>query len=249
MYEISDYLQLADSWGIIPNFWLSSGYLQIQKVSIKTNNKLLWIEEDDWVLFPPLPLRGGLNEYPKMRIWSDFANFSVGEKESFLDWEYTYYSDWFKPERMVGKEWAVFRKNSRKWARGRGWRYSPHPPSNNAISALLIRWLESKDNATIEDFESMEWFLMNGTHRGFIYDQDRLVGINVWEESGSFLIYRYCITDPEEPFLNEFARLLFYQSMPGKMVIDGGSLNDPGLERFKDKLNPIRKRAVYSRRI
>jgi len=31
------------------------------------------------------------------------------------------------------------------------------------------------------------------------------------------------------------------------LVIDGGVLDNPGLERFKDKLNPIRKRPVYTR--
>jgi len=63
-------------------------------------------------------------------------------------------------------------------------------------------------------------------------------------------MYRYCIADPDEPFLDEFMRLLFYQrNAAGKLVIDGGVLGRPGLERFKDKLNPVKKRPVYSRKM
>ncbi len=249
MNEVLEYLQRAWILGIIPNFWLTANYMGIQDAKLQNNGKVIWVEEGEWAIFPPLPV--GSNDFkkencPPLRVWSDFENFGPGEEEEFLDWEYSYNSDAFKD--MSGGKWKVFRKNSRKWPRdNEGWNYSFNPPKDCEIEALLVRWLEVRDE--IEDSESMLWFLLRGPLRGFLYRGDELVGVNAWDSNEPYLMYRYCMTDPNEPFLDEFARLLFYQSVPGRTVIDGGALGNPGLERFKDKLNPVKKRAVYSRKI
>lgn len=246
-HGILRYLERARALDIIPNFWLSREYLSIQDVKVKDNGKAIWIMEGEWCVFPPLPLNSRqLNDgdCPPLRIWSDFENFSVGRPLDFLDWEYTYNSCHFRT--MSGKKWAVFRKNSRKWPKGKEWSYTWQSAPENAVEDLLLKWLKRKSDEDIHDEDSMLWFLTRGTMRAFLYDRDRLVGINVWDALAPYLMYRYCVTDPDEPFLNEFARLLFYQSMPGVLVIDGGSLGNAGLERFKDKLNPIKKRKVCS---
>lgn len=244
-----DYINRARNLGIIPNFWLTKEYLKIQDTRTVTTDKAIWIEEGEWAVFPPLPLHGPLGDISPglpagLKIWSDFANYSIGEHKMFLDWEYLYNPQDF--QEMKGSQWAVFRKNTRKWPRGRAWGYSLTPPPDDEISQLLIKWLDSKGDELIEDYESMEWFAFKGFRRGFIYEKDKLVGINVWDANYPYVMYRYCITDPDEPFLNEFARLLFYRGIMAKMVIDGGTLGNPNLERFKDKLNPVAKRKVYS---
>lgn len=255
--EIIQYLNRTAALEIVPNFWLSEEYLSIQKeAELRTNGKVIWIQEGDWAVFPPLPLHGKTLEpeaCPEgLLIWSDFENFFVGGIEGFLDWEYTYDSNHFF--NMVGGKWAVFRKNSRKWPRtnaDKDWEYTIQPPSRKEIKRLLIEWLENR-NEIIHDDESLEWFVFNGSRRGFLLRKGELVGINVWDVypfRPHRLMYRYCIATPGEPFLDEFCRLLFYQSVPGRLVIDGGSLGNPGLERFKDKLNPVKKRPVYSRKM
>ena len=251
---LDDYLKRAKVLGIIPNFWLTKEYLSTQNITPRSNGKVIWLEEDDWAIFPPLPLWGKLRDVsldsPTLRVWSDFENFTIGEPLEFLDWEYTY--DAYNFQVMKGKRWAVFRKNSRKWQKDKKWEYKPLLPggNNKQAEALLVKWLESKPEEEIHDQESMLHFVLKGSLRGFLFDKDKLVGVNAWdwnELHRTFLMYRYCVTDPDEPFLNEFARLLFYQSMPGWLVIDGGCLGNPGLERFKDKLNPVKKRAIYSK--
>jgi hypothetical protein len=245
------YLKRARELDIIPNFWLAREYLSNQDVIGMTDGVVLWLQEEDWALFPPLPLGDSLEHMaqfhlPPLKIWSDFANYAVGTPQEFLDWEYVYDSTRF--HHMDGGEWKTFRKNVRKWPREHEWSYQMIPPTFGQIEDLLLRWLEHKpENLVIQDPASMEWFLMNGTRRAFLFEKDRLMAVNVWDWNDPYLMFRYCVSDPEEPFLNEFARLLFYvRSACGMMVIDGGSLGQPGLERFKDKLNPFLKRSVYT---
>lgn len=248
---IDTYLKRARELDIIPNFWLTQEYLSIQDVVGMTDEVVLWLQEGEWAVFPPLPLGDSLEhmsqlQLPPLKVWSDFVNYSVGIASRFLDWEYVYDSNRFR--HMEGGDWKTFRKNVRKWPRDHEWTYQMIPPSTAEIEDLLLRWLEHKPvDLIIQDSTSMEWFLMNGTRRAFLFNKDRLVAVNVWDWNDPYLMFRYCVSDPAEPFLNEFARLLFYvRSACGMMVIDGGSLGQPGLERFKDKLNPFLKRPVLS---
>jgi len=251
MSEVVEYIQRAKLLGIIPNFWLSEDYLAIQDAQLRSNGKVIWVEEGEWAIFPPLPIDSNelkKESCPPLKVWSDFENLCPGDNAEFLDWEYTYAADNFNA--MDGKKWSTFRKNSRKWIKGRDWDYTHHPAPNICVEMLLLKWLESKPvGEVVHDQDSMVWFLFESKRRGFLYDKDKLVGVNVWDSNDPLLMYRYCVTDPDEPYLNEFARLLFYRSVPGRLVIDGGCLGNPGLERFKDKLNPVKKRAMYSRAI
>lgn len=254
------YLQRATALSIIPNFWLTREYLGVQDISAKTNGELIWIQEGEWALFPPLPVFGTIEteeieqKCPPMKIWSDFENYSLGTRLEFLDWEYVYDSRSFFDLR--GGRWKVFRKNARKWPRNNpNWAYSEIPPLEFYIRRLLVKWLSRRSDQEIADSESLLWFLLHGSRRAFIFRENEknreweLIGINVWDANGKYLIYRYCIVDPDEPFLDEFMRLLFYRMHRNKLVIDGGVLDNPGLERFKDRLNPVKKRAIYSKQI
>jgi len=257
------YLNRAKDLQIIPNFWLSEGYLTKQSdVWLIDNGQLMWLQEGAWALFPPVEVEGVepapccrlighpglLKDGQELFIWSDFENYSAGERYEFLDWEYVYDPRHFY--NMEGGKWAVFRKNSRKWPKDKDWEYNRAATPNKEVEALLVKWLDNKsEKEEIQDFDTMLNFLRNGERRGFLRYKNQLMGVNVWEYNGDYTMYRYCLTDPLEPFLNEFARLIFYLDVPPtKLVIDGGTLGNPGLERFKDKLNPIKKRPVYSKR-
>ncbi|OQC75334.1 MAG: hypothetical protein BWX44_00065 [Spirochaetes bacterium ADurb.Bin001] len=252
MSDCLQYLERAFQMTISPNFWLTKEYLSFQKdMVLKELKGWIWLQEGEWAVFPPLPSLDYTPSLvpPKLKIWSDFGNYSLGSELEFLDWEYTYHSRDFSD--MRGKKWAVFRKNSRKWPqRNNNWAYTVHAPPNKQIEALLIKWLCKKSNEEIEDAETLLWFVFNGTRRAFLYHHEELIGINIWDECyfSNYVVYRYVIVNPDEPFLDEFMRLLFYQNVQA-YVIDGGVLGRPGLERFKDKLNPIYKRPIYSRQI
>ncbi len=250
------YVNRAQQLGICPNFWLSIDYLRFQEdARLEENGQMMWVQEGDMAIFPPLPIHGRLGDivwpladgFQSIRIWSDFVNYSLGEPVEFLDWEYTYRSDNFADLR--GGQWAVFRKNIRKWPKANPlWEYTTDLPSEVSIHKLLLRWLDARPDAEIHDDTSLLQFVFEGRHRAFLREGGRLVGINVWDAyNDRYLMYRYCLADPEEPFLDEFLRHQFYQSHPHKIVIDGGSLGNKGLERFKDRLNPVRKREIFTK--
>lgn len=248
MKGYEQYLERACQLNIVPNFWLSREYLSIQKdMELIKSEGWIWLQEGEWAVFPPLPTFDSPGTLPKLKIWSDFSNYTLGEKLEFLDWEYVYDANAFL--NMRGQQWAVFRKNSRKWPNRNqdNWEYSSKPPDDWKIYELLRKWLEYRAEQEIADSESLVWFVFNGSRRRFLYRKGELLGINIWDENEPYLMYRYCIVDPEEPFLDEFMRWLFYCSVPNRLVIDGGVLDNLGLERFKDKLNPRQKRAIYSR--
>lgn len=252
--DVQEYLDMAKKYRIIPNFWLSQEYLEFQEdAHLEKNEHVVWIQEDNKALFPPLPLHSmyeGWREYcPKIKVWSDFINLYIGEHPEFLDWEYTYFSDDF--HNLEGKRWAVFRKNIKKWPNKHlDCQYTSDVPSNHSIEKLLMEWLESRIDTVIEDDQSLLKFILEGKHRAFLMNKGELFGINAWDVySEHYVIYRYCIAKPYEPFLDEFLRSLFYNSLNKKLVVDGGVLGNQGLERFKDKLNPMLKRPVYSRQI
>ena len=74
-----------------------------------------------------------------------------------------------------------------------------------------------------------------------------VLGLVGWDRNYEYTNFRYVLSRPGEAFLDEYARLLFYTDSEihrGLLVNDGGTLDNPNLERFKDKLNPISKRRV-----
>ena len=76
------------------------------------------------------------------------------------------------------------------------------------------------------------------------------MAINAWDVNWKYINYRVCMVRENEPFLDEFARWLFYTDPDiikvNKLINDGGTLGCKGLERFKDKMNPKKKVEMYS---
>jgi hypothetical protein len=242
--------------GIEPNFYTSLPYLTLSGATCWTDKGWLWIEDEEWCIFPPLPhLKNYISDpmdYPQKNIWSDFSNIQIDlPKMGFLDWEYIFDSLQFN--HMEGHKWEVYRKNSRKWpARHPNWLYCDLY-DYNSVGLLLSEWLLNKmDN--VQDAQLIAEYLLSNhpsIHHRCLYDsEEQLMAVNVWDENWKFINYRYCIVKLNEPFLDEFSRWLFYTDKQiqgsGKMVNDGGTLGSAGLESFKDKLNPMKKREVYS---
>ena len=119
---LNHYLKIAESLGIIPNFYLSIPYLQLSQVRVLTDGKFIWIVDKEWCLFPPLSLKPG-GEYPVKRSWSDFEGITTqASSMEILDWEYIFNPLHFKD--LSGGKWQVYRKNIRKWPRANeNWLY------------------------------------------------------------------------------------------------------------------------------
>jgi len=243
-------------YGIEPNFFISEPYLNQPNLIGRYEKGWVWVEEDGLALFPPLPLvKGFFNSsgFPEIPyFWSDFNNLYGGPGEwfsDFLDWEYLYDPKNFKD--LSGGKWQTFRKNSRKWLKMQGGVYSYQSNCPVHIRAgLLGEWLEDREQ-TIQDAEFIAECVLN-SHKDlrlkYLFDKEgELAGINIWDENWMYINYRFCIVR-KDPFLDEFMRLNFYLDpiiqKKNKLVNDGGSLENIGLERFKDRLNPVRKRIV-----
>lgn len=259
--EVSHYLKMIEKQKIDPNFYVSIPYITLSDGICYEEKGMIWIEVGDWMLFPPLINFDKYHEldldYTIMKIWSDFDNLrntdlspnGFADDLQFMDWEYIFDPNSFKD--LSGKKWGVFRKNIRKWPRNNpNWLYTRFINKEECLK-LLGYWLEEKSE-TAQDAELMIKFIENdeGIEKKCLYKDEKLVAINIWDENYKYVNYRYCFVDHSEPFLDEFVRYLFYTDKAilskNKFINDGGTVNNVGLEKFKDKLNPYRKRKVYS---
>jgi len=242
----TSYLLKMEWFKLRPTFWTSEAYLTCVSglTSFRFQNSN-WLEAEGGIcLFPPITDQGKYDlSIPTWAIPSDQPN----EDFHFLDWEYIYHPENFL--NLSGNKWEVFRKNSRKWAKVHPyWSYSSLKDWGKSSESVLIKWLENRPDDEIHDNEVMLKYLSQGNGQIFgLYEKDRLVGFNCWDSNYRWTNFRYSFADPEEPWLSEFLRLLFYQSqMQVQEVNDGGVLDNPNLERFKDKLHPAEKNKVYS---
>jgi hypothetical protein len=247
-------LDRAQQLKIEPNFYLSEPYLKLCKAKCWEQNNWIWIEADKWCLFPRLSLtEDKISNHPTKKVWSDFNGWPSVKHREFLDWEYVFNPVAFND--MSGGTWEIFRKNSRKWQKtNKNWVYCGYFDSP-AAALLVAEWLEAKQQ-TVQDADLIIEYVLNlqtlpGIQRRCLYDEDeRLMAINTWDENWQYINFRFCIIRQGEPFLDEFVRWLFYTDSQiqatGKLINDGGTVGNIGLEHFKDKLNPVRKRKVMS---
>ena len=255
---------------MIPNFFISEPYLKLTLAECYEDAYWIWIEERemDLALFPPLPISidrldmHSIIEHKNIKVWSDFENLNINNMTwielsskvfKFLDYEYIYNPIHFND--LSGGKWEVYRKNIRKWLKSNvKWSYRKLF-RDKEMFLLLSDWIERK-RTIIEDAEIIIAYCsygnkIEGIHRKFLYDgTGRLVAINIWDENWHYINYRYVLTVADQPHVDEFARYCFYTDREiqakGKLVNDGGTLGNEGLERFKDKLNPVKKRKMYS---
>jgi len=260
----SKYLELMESNRIEPNFWCSEEYFKHANCEeLRWDYKTGISAPDYGLLLPPISNLGRVSIDPGINIWADFPGYMepfivefdyLRVDRKFLDYNYIYDPRNFLD--MSGGDWSVFRKNVRKWPRsvpvGVLVDYRRLLSSGDWYDEqeeLFLKWLSNRPEDNIQDDEVMMNFYFNGEHRAGLFRGNELVGVNVWDYNWKYVNYRYCICLPE-PFLSEYMRFLFYtnpvSNIGGKMVNDGGVLDKPSLKAFKDKLNPVEVKKIYS---
>jgi hypothetical protein len=261
---MSRYLKALREFDIEPNFWCSEEYFKHAEFcefirTLPDGDELSVVvtdPDDEHAVFPLFNLTQGRVHpvVPGGGIWADLVGFQPNPLPSrgpkFLDYNYIYDPKEF--QEMRGKKWMTFRKNSRKFPR----RYGEHKVAwlplrpREEISAFASEVLSFMPDE-IHDAEVLLKYLFDGENRLFLFDipAHKILAVNIWDENYKYINYRYalCIN---EPFLSEYIRLCFYKMVderyPGKFVNDGGVLDRPLLKEFKDKLNPVKVKKIYS---
>ena len=241
-------------------FWKNMGWKAVRKGNViyivdKVHNS---------ISLPALDPKGHVDfSYPffysLIGMEWDLIDGGVKEKRSsFLDYNYIY--DGEKTAKAEGSLYKTFRKNRKKWpTRNPGFTVIRGPfldyRKRDTIRALVIKWLEKKEGL-IHCADNL-LFLLERTNmnNSFLIENSygKAVSWNVWDYNFAFVNYRWCIVDPDEPFLDEFSRFVFH-SMPrskNRLINDGGELWDEkgkpnGLAVFKRRLNPVEIRPIFS---
>lgn len=257
--DLGLFLQVLENHDVEPNFWCSEEYFQKAGFQCVVDGLgYVGVLGDGVLICPPIhpvsgPPRQLLNLFSVNEVWSDFqgSHFPDWVQED-LDLEYIY-----NPKEilaMEGSRFKTFRKNHRKVQRDYGAesliynRVGLCSDFQEDIDQLFIEWLESRgESEIIHDDSVLYRYLTEGYNRALLYHQEHgLLGINVWDENYKYVNYRYMICRPW-PYLDEYMRWLFYAFLDSdKLVNDGGVLDNPGLKRFKDRMNPTRVRNVHS---
>ncbi|HUV84158.1 MAG TPA: hypothetical protein VMV86_00530 [Methanosarcinales archaeon] len=252
------YLSQAKINNKLPNFWMSEEYVDkarlklveispLETFSFVSELSLIENKEDTFQYFFP-PYNKELNLF--YEFVSCYCSFIDNETKdtSFLDYQYIY-----KPEDFLdlsGSKWRVFRKNIKKYPEKYPGKLQYVPIIGdilqNDIEDLILKWSEGR---TIYDTEVFIRYVFEGENRWGLFNNGKLVGMNIFDENFYFINYRYCL-DNGTPFLNEYLRYRFYTDdvilKKKKLVNDGGSLDNEGLKRFKERLNPVYIGKVYS---
>lgn len=252
----SQYLKNLQLSGINPNFWTSQEYFEKagwQEIDYPTDGIVRIVDSEGYDMLPSLD-NDNICINPT-ECWSDFKEsycWAMCLKPQFLDYEYIFKAANFMD--MNGGKWSLFRKNSRKWANriGQGYIYkSIDEDSQIQLNNVVVSWLQSLgDMEMVHDDEVMLKYVFEGENRMGLFTEDGVLkAINIWDSNWKYTNYRYCICC-KEPFLSDFSRLLFYQDMyrrnPECLINDGGVLDKISLKDFKDHMNPISVRKVYS---
>lgn len=256
------YLNLIRIYGIDPNFFISSTYLSQEGIKAYMENNWVWLEESGQPLFPALPLymtkESDVWDFPYVKdYWCGFDG-DVGNEwmrlkdKQFLDYQYLY-----DPKNFInlsGGKWESFRKNVRKFLkRYHNYAYNTKRDYDD-VRILLGEWLK-KHRENVQDAEFIINCILTPSRDSEVYvkclydENGTLLAINWADENYKYINYRFVITNGE-PYVDEFARYCFYTDIviqqKNKLVNDGGCLGFKGLEKFKDKLNPVKKIKMYS---
>jgi len=162
---------------------------------------------------------------------------------------------------MKGGKWSTFRKNCKKFPKrheGSLLTYEPLkvPTFFSQCKTLFNRWKKGKSGEEIHEGHIMMGYLYSYLKNGYgkrrvkaLMGDEKLLGINIWDENYHLINFRYCIHLNSRDHLGEYLRYLFYTDpevlSKNKLINDGGVLDNPQLKAFKDKLNPNKVRTVY----
>jgi len=255
------FLKRIEELGWRPSFYCSRAYLEAVQPAVDIINGWLILTDEGVCMFPPVPMttsvlyEGDFSRWPDF-IWSDMEGCIMPDnyQKEKLDFQYLYDPDDFTT--LEGKKWAIFRKNSKKWERRHKSNLMIVPWSDidpEEMAVFIGEWLESKAD-DFQDADIMLKYLFQSNskevHAFCILDNnENIKAILAYDINWTYVNFRYCMTKPGEDFLAEAIRLLFYKELMfgnDMLVNDGGVVDNPQLEWFKDRLNPVEKKTVYS---
>ena len=248
------YITVLRAFEIQPNFFCSEEYFRRAGWSEVINAGWIWVTDGDQIVLPPINLvTGELSKKIHEDVWSDLGDFAPENAAPvFLDYEFLH-----KPGNLVldlqGSEWRKFRKNIRKFEK----RVNELPEYRPArlddmpsIRLLIERWLNGLKDDDVHGADIMLDYLLNGENRKVLANRfGHLYGINVWDYNHKFFNFRFCVCDPDpELFASEYLRMRFFSDplISHCWINDGGALDRPGLQKFKESLNPSTIRKMFS---
>lgn len=240
------YLTTLQKSDYTPNWWMTWEYpLQAKLEWVVWGDLAGWVDPEDpdvWFL-PPLGSDGFELHHP---TFAGFPN-AVGPNGTFLDHQYIYDAHRFLD--LSGGKWKVYRRNIRKYpARTKGelsYQKLILGEREEEVGELLETWAQGR---TLQDPDTLVRFVLYGSRRWGLFRDGALVGVNVGDVNYLHAIYRYCVDDGT-PYLNEYLRHRFFTSswtQDRRWVNDGGDLGNPGLARFKRRLNPAVVNDIHS---
>ncbi len=260
------------SLDIHPNFYCSLAYLTASGAQCYLTPDGDWayvVDADDGdpvCMFPPVPANDRVaaevprDQWPALFgfIWSGFNGYPApeGYETELLDYQYIY--DQRSVAAAEGAAYATHRKNARKWPNRTGHRLEAIAAVRLAqpvIQELCGVWLEER-GGDVEDVPNMLRYLLTPPPGGIVralvdpYGYPR--AIIAYDMNHRYINFRYCITRPGEPFLEDYVRSLFYaspavQAQAGtRLVNDGGMVDSPGLAQFKERLCPVERLSCES---
>ncbi|MCK9281517.1 MAG: hypothetical protein M0P71_12905 [Melioribacteraceae bacterium] len=236
------YLQLLEKNKIVPNFWCSEEYFEKAGwEEIEDDLGIIRIQDSEGInMLPSLPI------LPVIPYWASLP-FKERSQEKFLDHNFIYDPKAFL--NLSGGKWTVFRKNIKKFPVNKNLFYEELFGAQGGLEALSC-WLNNrKADEVIHDDDVILKYVTDGKNKRFLFDNDNIYGVNIWDENYMFINYRYCFCQ-NIPFLSEYMRYRFYTDPEilnsGKKVNDGGSLDNPDLYKFKMRLNPEMVYNIYT---
>ena len=241
------YLEAIRLLGISPNFWCSEELFRRAEWSTLRDFDLVWVADSEGNIMLPVYSEALKKLSFKTQFEYGFAGFSGG---TFLDYEYIYNPENFS--QLDGGQWRKVRKNlgwaTRYFIDNSIWPTITQEADPEAIAELLdkalsdLEWFSPELALEYALYGDNRWFLINGKNK-------KIYAILCWDENWAYVNFRYCFVDPDIPGLSDYARTEFYrlisEARPGKLVNDGGSLDQPGLATYKRKLNPIKINTIY----
>lgn len=255
----SVYLARLESLGIAPNFWCSEEYIDAANWStLCSPTDTLWVVDEEYnIMLPGIGMDSG--EYG---FWAGFSEL-LPPKENAEIWDFLDYEFIYMPSRFLsieGPEWSASRKNMRWAVQDAGeplWlqNASLFAEKDTYIETFFGEWMEANESTEIYDPEVLVKYIYAGRNRLFLrgLTSGKVYGIIAWDDNFKYINFRYCLVLPNIRGLSDLARITFYRYIarlfPEKLVNDGGSLGNPGLERYKKRLNPITINSIYSREV
>jgi len=238
------FLTLIQQKGKSPNFWMSEEYIEYSGLKwCDAGGMLQGFKTDDGYWFFPYYSTTSKEFYS----FNNLTGFQDDTRTGTF-WDYEFIYDPKKFLDLSGHLWKIFRKNIRKHI-DKPYEYRPIERNDEELEKVIQLFLNWVDGKTIFDPETFTHFVIQGENRFGLFLDGVLKGVNIADTNFKYINYRICYDDGEL-YLNEFLRWKFYTSewvqSQNKLVNDGGSLGSDGLFRFKNKLNPVDIKDIFT---